>query len=153
MLGKRGQLVPTFAIAIAAVAVAAALAYSFLYLPVCKDEACFKDALWKCNKAEYLNVQENATWLYKIKGLSFGECEVYVKAVSINTDAETGAALQGKEMNCYIPEKFLGAFMPEKRIEYCHGLLKEEMQRLIIEKTHLYIIQNIGQINETILTI
>ena len=146
---KRGSKAPLIVIIISLIAIMAILAYYFLYMPACKDNACFKNALWKCNKASFMNIQENSTWYYRIEGFSAGDCNVYVKAVSLKTDVETGTALQGKDMNCYIPKTLLGAFMPEEKIEYCHGLLKEEIQKLMIEKMHLYIIQNIGQFNQT----
>jgi hypothetical protein len=137
---------------VAAAAVAALLMYyiaSFFYYPECQNEACFKEQLWKCNKASFLHISENSTWQYNINGFSGEQCAVYAKAVSLKTDDVTGAALSGKDMTCYIPKSILGAFMPEEKIEYCHGVLKEEIQRLMIEKMHLYIVQNIGKINQS----
>ena len=137
---------------IAAIAVAViifAAVYSLFYYPACKDLRCFQGELSKCSKSSFLYEKENSVWYYGIKGPSNGECAVYVKAVSLKAEAETGEALSGKDMTCYIPKALLGSFMPEEKIEYCHGILKEEIQRLMIEKMHLYIIQNIGQINQT----
>ena len=125
-----------------------ALAFSYLYTPKCASSGCFQSALAKCGKASYTDIQANATWQYNINGFSGETCAIYVKAVSLKTDVKTGTALQGKDMTCYIPKNVLGAFMPEEKIEYCHGLLKEEIQNLIIENMHLYIIQNIGAISE-----
>jgi len=135
------------AIAIAVIILAAV--YSLFYYPKCNNLSCFKGELGKCSKASFLNEKETAVWYYGIKGLSNGECIVYVKAVSLKAEAETGEALSGKDMTCFIPKSLLGAFMPEEKIEYCHGILKEEIQKLMIEKMHLYIVQNIGQINQT----
>jgi len=149
MAKKSGSKAQVIVLIIAMAAVLVILAYYFFYSPSCKDNACFNNALWKCNKASFLSEEANSAWYYKIEGFSFGECKVYVKAVSLKTDIETGAALQGKDMTCFIPNSLLGAFMPEEKIEYCHGVLKEEIQRLMIEKMHLYIIQNIGQFNQT----
>jgi len=137
---------------VAAAAVAALLvAYlsQFFYYPKCTNELCFKDSLWKCKKSGFLNTKENSTWMYNIKGSSTDGCQVYVKLVSLKSDVAIGTALGGKDMNCYIPKNVLGAFMPEEKIEYCHGILKEEIQKLMIEKMHLYIVQNIGRINQT----
>jgi len=135
---------------IAAVAVAAILIYyasSFFYYPKCNDELCFKDSLWKCKKVGFTNYKENSTWMYNIKGMSSEGCEVYVKLVSLKTDVSK-ESLSGKEMSCYIPKNILGAFMPEEKIEYCHGILKEEIQKMMIEQMHLYIVQNIGKISQ-----
>lgn len=129
------------------------IAYTSIYLPACKDMTCFKESLWKCHRASFLSEGENSTWLYNINGLGGGNCNVYVKAVSIKTDVVTGTALQGQSMDCSIPKEISGAFMPEEKIEYCHGILKEEIQKQIIEKMHLYIVQNIAKINQTTLIV
>jgi len=135
----------------AAVAVILLIGYlisSFFILPKCTTELCFKAELWKCNKVSFLSSKENSTWIYNIKGFSGDECVVYAKIISIKADIATGTALTGKDMTCYIPKNVLGSFMPEEKIEYCHGVLKEEIQRLMIEKMHLYIVQNIGKISK-----
>ena len=148
-MAKRGNKAVYIILGVALALVIAGLIYFFVYTPKCDDIGCFKTKLWECKKAEFTSSGENATWHYRINGFSAGECDVYTKAVSLKIDAGTGAALNGKAMNCYIPKQMLGAFMPEEKLEYCHGMLKEEIQRLMIEKMHLYIVQNIGQINQT----
>jgi len=144
---KRGNKIIYIALAIAVAAILFYLVFSYFYIPKCPNLNCFKASFFKCTKASFTNAGENSTWFYSIKGLSAGECKVYVKVISLKSDVNIGAALSGKEMYCYIPKELLGAFMPEEKIEYCHGMLKEEIQRLMIEKMHLYIIQNIGQIS------
>jgi len=151
VIEKGANRIIYIALAVAAVAIVSYLLFSYLYTPKCASSVCFKASLFKCAKASFTNAGENSTWFYSIKGLSGGECKIYVKAVSFKTDVITGTALTGKDMTCYIPKEILGAFMPEEKIEYCHGILKEEIQRLMIEKMHLYIIQNIGQLNQTVI--
>ena len=145
---KRGKLIYII-LGVALALIIIGLVYAFFYTAKCGDIGCFKTKLWECKRATFTNSGENATWYYKINGFSAGECNVYTKAVSLKIDVGTGTALNGKAMNCYIPKEVLGAFMPEEKLEYCHGMLKEEIQRLMIEKMHLYIVQNIGQINQT----
>ena len=144
---KRGKLIYII-LGIVIVLVIAALAYVLLYTSKCSDMNCFKTNLWECKKASFTNYEENSTWQYIIRGMSGGECQIDVKAISLQMDVSIGS-LQGKTMTCYIPRSLLGSFMPEEKLEYCHGILKEEIQKLIIEKLHLYIAQNIGQINQT----
>jgi len=149
MAEKRGIKITAIITILSLIIVLIVLAYSFFYAPKCQNAGCFKKVLWECDKASFMSEEANSTWFYRIDGMSFGECRIYVKAVSLKADVETGTALQGKDMTCYVPKQLLGAFMPEEKIEYCHGILKEEIQRLMIEKMHLYIIQNIGQFNKT----
>ena len=39
---------------------------------------------------------------------------------------------------------------PEKDLGVCHGRLKEELQGIIIKRLHTYIVDNIGEIDETL---
>lgn len=115
----------------------------------CLSQSCLLNSLWKCKQVSYLNVQDNSTWYYKVQGMTGDGCKVYVEAKELKTDVETAGALIGKSMTCYIPSDVAGSFLPEAKIEYCHGLLKEAIQDLIIQKMHLFIVQNIGQINQS----
>jgi len=126
--------------------------YLLIYKKKCLNQSCFINSLWKCNKITFLNAQENSTWYYSINGVSSGNCLVTVKSINLKSDIETATALIGKSMECEIPRELSGSFMPESKIEYCHGLLKEALQDLIIKKMHLFIIQNIGQINQASVT-
>ena len=123
--------------------------FLLVYKPTCKTQDCFSNALFKCSKALYRNEAANITWFYSIDGVKKDKCNVYAEIRDIKADAETINALKGKSMNCYIPKRIAGSFMPDEKLEYCHGLLKEDLQELIIQKMNLLIIQNIGQINKT----
>ena len=124
-------------------------AYLIIYKPECLNQSCFLNSLWKCKSSTYLNSQENVTWYYVIDGPTDDKCQVKVNSVNIKADVETANALMGKTMTCLIPKDIAGSFMPEGKIEYCHGELKENIQDLIIKKLHLFIVQNIGQLNST----
>jgi len=116
--------------------------FLFLYAPACSDKSCFENSLKGCSRASYINDDANAIWQYRIL-LSLGnECRINVKAAEIKSDAESQAALKGKEMLCSIPKPAVE--MPEKRLEYCHGDLKESMQDLMIKRMQLYIINSLN---------
>jgi len=121
----------------------------FFYKQECKTRDCFIKAMFECKKSSFESAQQNITWRYSVKGFSNADCVVGVKSVNIKMSAEVAKKLEGKYMDCYIPKNIAGSFMPEAKLEYCHGLLKEALQDLIIEKMHLYIMQNIGQFNTT----
>jgi len=122
--------------------------YFFLYAQTCKDEQCFLTALKGCSMASYVNSKDTATWQYDIRFSKFssGFCNVRVNALEIKTDAETSNLLTGKSMMCALPSDTLGSFMPEEKLEYCHGALKEDMQSLMIKRMQEYVINNIGQL-------
>lgn len=122
----------------------------FIYTPKCDTQDCFINALIKCKKSSFINKQEDSVWSYIIKGISNKECIVHVKNIYLKMDVETTKELQRKEMVCRIPMDIAGSFMPQSKIEYCGGELKESIQDLMIKKMHLFIIQNIGEINRTL---
>jgi hypothetical protein len=147
---KKEWVKSTFVIAVLILLLLGIIYLLFVYKQSCKTQTCFGNALFKCSKAIYTKAEENATWFYSVEGASKNTCAVRVKVLELKADAETVKALKGKDMTCSIPKELSGAFMPEEKIEYCHGMLKEGLQDLIIQKLHLFIVQNIGQINQTI---
>jgi hypothetical protein len=120
--------------------------FTFFYVKKCSDADCFNSMLVKCKKAEFLNSKEDSTWLYSIKGAGKGKCIVNVRNVWIKL--EEAKDVQGKSMACYLPKGV--AMAPESALDECHGLLKEALQDIIIERMHTYIVQNIGQISESL---
>jgi len=112
----------------------------------CETPDCFLNAMKDCEKSSYINDEPEAAWEYKIKGIENNECKVSVKLL-LAKQGELGIdKLVGLEMHCYYP-KGVSAY-PEKNLNKCHGLLKEELQVIIINKLHSYILENLGQIKE-----
>ena len=123
-----------------------AIYLTFIYTPTCKDIACWEAKLVKCSKAKYLNDAKDISWSYTIKGKVNDRCEVNVKALEIKRGLTSTMVLEGKDMDCFLP---FGAIVePEQNPNICNGRLKEEMQTLIIEKLHQYILSNIGSISK-----
>lgn len=125
----------------------AAIYLNFFFIKPCKNKDCFDVSLARCARASYEKKTADATWLYKIEGRKWleRECVVYVENLWLK-DSEKAPRLLNKNMLCYLPLHTIAA--PESNLDSCHGLLKEAMQDLIIEKMHLFIVQNIGQIKE-----
>jgi hypothetical protein len=149
MIRRKGVNIKALLALIFLIIIMAGLLYILISKERCLSQGCFLNSLWKCKEVTFTNAQENSTWYYSIKGVSADKCEVYVEVKRLVTDAETSAALTGKSMMCDVPKDLAGSFMPESKIEYCHGLLKESIQDLIIKRMHLFIVQNIGQINQS----
>ncbi|MFH1249089.1 MAG: hypothetical protein V1660_02965 [archaeon] len=122
------------------------LYFTFFYVNECYTSMCFNKALAKCSKVKFTNPQEEATWIYTIDGRKADSCIVNVKSVKVTI--KEAREIENKEMKCYLPKGLVMA--PESELDSCHGLLKEELQNIIIEKLHVYIVQNIGQISGNI---
>ena len=125
-----------------------AVYFTFFFYYSCddKDTACFKAHQEKCSKTKFLNDNEDALWSYKIKGKENNQCKIYVEFVQAKKGDIELIKLEGKSMDCYLPIGNTNS--PESDISKCHGLLKEELQNIIINKLHNYIVKNVGEIGE-----
>lgn len=134
-----------FLIVVLVVAVVAVY-FTFFYTKKCDSRGCFNLAMEKCSKVSFLDDAEDATWLYKIKGKSQDDCMVYVELVKIKKGSVEMLRLENKDMECLVPIGSVAS--PQDNLGNCHGLLKEEMQNMIIKKLHSYIVDNLGEISE-----
>jgi len=123
-----------------------AIYFTFYFNYTCEDMACFRAHQRECSRTTIINNAEDTTWKYKILGESNKACEIEVMVLKVKQGELDKKRIEGKNMFCYLP---LGDdTAPESDIDNCHGLLKEELQSMIIEKLHLYVIENIGEISE-----
>lgn len=122
--------------------------YIFFYSRLCTNSSCFADVQKKCSKFSYTDNAEEATWKYTIKGKAGEECKINVELLQAKKGNVELEKLEGLEMNCYIDLGFGGS--PQSDLRRCHGLLKEELQQLLIQKMHSYILSNIGKIDEAL---
>ena len=126
--------------------------FSVNYTKVCEDDNCFNSALSICKKAEFLKDTTDARWYYKISGPTTNDrCEVYVKLAQLRKGGIEIVKLEGKDMICKIPYSVVES--PQREIESCHGELKEEIQSLLIQKMHSYLLENLGQVNKEFTTV
>ena len=119
--------------------------YLGFYAKECLDEDCFYEGLVSCKKVKWINDASEAAWLYTIKGISKEKCIVDVNLLLIKKGKIDLEGIEGKEMRCYLPLYTL--MSPEQNLENCHGLLKEDLQDLIIKRMHSYLLENLGKIS------
>ncbi len=112
----------------------------------CEDKACFQTHQIKCSKTKFISDAEELIWTYHIKGKTDSKCEIEAEVIQVKKGDLNKQVLEGKSMTCLTQ---IGRVIPpESDLTMCHGLLKEEMQGLIIKELHTYIIENIGEISE-----
>ena len=118
----------------------------FFFPDRCYTETCFINNLKNCKETSFSYSQEGTVWAYSITGVQGQSCKILVKVEEVKLPISPTKILEGREMECFIPRNII--VMPEEKIEFCHGALKEAIQDQIIEKMHLYIVQKIGQIEK-----
>jgi hypothetical protein len=121
--------------------------FLFFYASPCNDISCFSNALGSCKSVSWIKEDAQASWLYIIKGSEGRDsCNINVKLLSLKQGAIDIEKLQGKEMDCIAAKG--DARFPEKNLATCHGYLKEQLQDLIIQRMHNYLIENVGEIKQ-----
>ena len=124
--------------------------FVFFSYDECDSWECFNDNLESCGKARFIRGTD-MIFDYTILGSSGDECRVEAKLLQGDLNNQDSLKLEGHEMVCSLP---IGVVMlPESDISLCHGLLKEGLQDLVIQKLHVYLVQNLGQLNLEVLDI
>ena len=119
--------------------------YLFYDYDECFDEGCFFGALESCDKVTFVRVGEDVDWSYKVLGVSVGECDVDVELLRLKKGDLDLEVLDGESMVCDV----LGfKNYPEEDISRCSGKLKEEMQEIVIQRMHDYLLENLGDLEE-----
>ena len=123
--------------------------FFFYQYPVsCETFQCFQKEMSKCSTSSYINEEPEASWGYNVLGKNKNNCQVEVVLLQAKQGELGIDKLNTYSMICEYP---LGsATYPEKDLSRCTGPLKEGLQTIIIEKLHVYILNNLGSINETL---
>jgi len=135
------------------VILAAALYLLYFYKINCSSKECFNDKLAECSRAVFIDESIDTAWQYDINGKSFmcllsqnycAECIINVKLLLIKAGSIDSAKLEGLGMVCSLP--FGLVRNPQEDLSNCHGDLKEQIQDLMINRLHAYILSHVGEI-------
>lgn len=144
---KKGASIK-FIITVIIIVAILAIFFTFFFYSKCYNMGCFIAHQEECSKAKFTNDAQDATWKYTIKGKSKGQCKIVVELDSVKKGDLDLQILEGQKMTCYLP---LGnTASPETDISKCTGKLKEELQTLIINKLHAYVLDNVGAIDSSL---
>jgi hypothetical protein len=120
-----------------------AMYFTFFFSYRCSDISCFQIHQEKCVRAKFLEDTEDITWFYKIKGKEDKKCKINAEILQVKEGSLDKIKLEGTSMDCYLQIGDIS--LPESDLSKCHGILKEELQEIIINNAHRYIIDNIGK--------
>lgn len=112
---------------------------SFIFYKRCENSRCFKEMVSDCHRAQFVS-RDLVPLNNKVLGYSFRGCKIEVTSLKNDFGIE-----EGKRMTCYFPYGL--AALPQTRIEFCSGSLREEIQEIIISELHRTIGQNVGELN------
>jgi len=121
--------------------------FLFFYARPAETSEEFINSMSNCKDVSWIREDAQASWLYRIKGGAKGDArEIEVRLLKMKEGTIEADKLQGKRMIC-VAQKGETQF-PEKDISKCTGKLKEELQDIIIQRMHNYLLQNVGEIRE-----
>lgn len=121
-----------------------AIYLTFFYSKKCNDLSCYFSYQADCSKASMINDQSSIVLQYNIRGMEDGKCQVDVKVLQVKEGSVDKQVLEGKVMSCYLNKGEVS--LPESDLTQCHGLLKEQIQEIMIKNAHAQIISNLGEI-------
>jgi hypothetical protein len=142
--GKKKEGVKSFFVVLLLVALIYGGWWIFNSYDECETKACFDEHLKSCERARFIG-GDKMIFEYKILGESEGSCNVETMLLQGELNNRDSVKLEGLKMICGLPKGV--AVVPESDMSVCHGLLKEGLQDLIIEKMHAYLVKNVGKIN------
>jgi len=131
----------------------AALYFLYFYKVNCSSRECFDEELAECNSAGFIEDSATAAWQYDIEGKGImclfsknycENCKVDVKLLQIKEGSVDSAKLEGLDMVCTLPFELV--VNPQDDLSKCHGPLKEQMQELMINRLHAYVLSHVGEI-------
>jgi len=123
--------------------------YFTLYDPVkCGTYECFQEKMRSCEKATYINEEPEASWKYEILKEENGACNIQVTMLQAKKGELELDRLNGYSMICMYPKGIVT--YPDKDLGACTGQLKEELQSIVIKKLYGYIIDNLGELNQSL---
>jgi len=117
----------------------------FYEAPRCESFECYRDKMEVCDSVKYVNEEPEASWGYEIKGVKNGECLIEVTLLQAKEGDLGITELEKGEMDCYYSVGDVA--YPEKDLSKCHGILKEDLQGIVIEKLHKYLVENLGKVD------
>ena len=122
-----------------------ALWFFYFKIEACDTMSCFQDNMKICSRANYINEVDEASWGYRVSGPTNNGCKIEVKLLQAKEGNFDINELEGESMFCYYP---IGtAIQPEKDLSKCHGILKEDLQQIIIDRLHKYLLENLGEVD------
>lgn len=120
------------------------------FLPgTCQDFNCFAGKLESCSPANFINEESEASWFYSIKGMRSNQCVIEVTLLNAKEGDLDLRRFEGNSMACSYDKGIIA--YPEKDLSACQGLLKENIQEVVIGKLYDYIVVNLGEIRDEIL--
>ena len=112
---------------------------NFIYSKNCQNTGCFREMVSGCHRSTFVST-DLVSLDNKVTGFTFKGCRVVVVAAK-----DSFGISKGQKMICYFPKGL--KVLPQTKIEFCTGELREEIQDLIISELYEVVGQNVEELN------
>jgi hypothetical protein len=127
-----------------------AIAIYLTFVPqTCVNFECFAREMERCSPATYVSEEFEATWNYRIRGVELNDCVIEVTLLNAKEGDLGLRELEGESMSCFYPRKTVA--YPDKNLDFCHGILKENLQGIVIEKLYSYVVSNLEPLRDELI--
>ena len=130
------------------IVLAVTIYFSFIFQYTCDSPACFREHQIECTRTVFVSDGAEVVWQYRILEKEKGKCLIEAKILQVKAGTLDKQTLEKKAMICSVP--FGDGRAPESDLKECHGLLKEEIQEIMIKNAHSQILANIGKIDNAL---
>ena len=118
-----------------------------------EDKGCFNERLKRCSPAMLVSVENNNVYSYEVGKSIGGKCEITIglERVEVGASPQVKRLLEGREMECSVPKDLLDTADVENFeaiFDYCHGLLKEGLYELIIQRMYSKVVSELSDVAE-----
>jgi len=132
------------------------IAFTFWFLVFnakpCANSECFVKAIEDCKRVSWVKDDSQARWRYIVLGGEGDDkCRVEVRLLEMKQGTIDSERLQNKEMVCIVSKGDSQTI--EEDVSKCSGVLKGELQDIIIQRMHNYLLENIGEIREEFVSV
>ena len=140
---KKGWIV--FIVLVLFVLLGMGIYFTWFFSYSCDDLSSFQARQYSCSRASFIRDTPTTVWKYRVLGKSGGVCVINAEVLKVKEGQIDRKSFEGKSMDCSLPLK--SRALPESDLSRCHGLLKEEIQQLIIRNAHAQILANIEEVS------
>jgi hypothetical protein len=143
---KKRNTLTLILVSLIIISLALAVYFGNFFYSNCQTFECFQSHEFNCDKAQFIRDTDTTTWLYKIEGEKDSKCEIEVTVLAVKEGNIDRNSLEDKSMTCSLSLET--KVLPESDISKCHGILKEEIQQIMIKNAHAQILANLNKLSE-----
>ncbi len=117
------------------------------YFVQCDSNECFYNSLNECRRSEFKHDFNGGYREYKVLGGDENSCDVEVEFF-YRLNEKNADLFNGKKMVCEVKKG--SGYFPESDLTSCHGILKETLQEVMIDRMKNVVYENVDDLKKIV---